>query len=118
MSQKSILIIDDDNDVKESTQVMLMDEGFKVFLACDGKQGVEAYLKNKPDMTFMDLKMPIMDGYEAFFKIKEKDAKAKIAFITGFSTDSTRLSEAKKKDLVDVIRKPVELSTLLKIINK
>ena len=52
---KTILVVDDDNDVKESSQVLLMDEGFDVALACDGRIGIEQFEKNNPDITFLDV---------------------------------------------------------------
>ena len=114
----SILLIDDDADVKESTQVMLMDEGYKVNLACDGMAGVDKYDETRPDMTFLDIKMPGVDGYETFHQIKKLDPKAKVTFVTGFATDADKLLHAQKNDLVDIIQKPVELRDLLKIIKK
>ena len=62
--------------------------------------------------------MPGMDGYDTFFKIKEKDNDAKIAFITGFAVDDPRYENAKHNKLIATIRKPVELKTLIKIIDK
>ena len=114
----TILIADDDTDVKESTQVMLMDYGYKVITACDGKEAVTKYEEAHPDITFLDIKMPVMDGYDAFFRIKEKDPNAKIAFITGFATTDKRYTEAKKNNLLDTIHKPVGIDDLLKVINK
>jgi len=114
----SILLIDDDVDVKESTQVMLMDEGYTVNLACDGMQGIEAYEKTHPEITFLDIKMPGIDGYETFNKIIKIDPKAKVAFITGFATDPDKLTNAQKNDLIATLQKPVELRDLLKIIKK
>jgi len=115
---KTILVIDDDTDIKESTQVMLMNEGYKVEVACNGEIGLESYEKNHPDMTFLDIKMPGIDGFETFAKIKEKDHKSKVVLITGFVTDEEKLAEAKKNGLTDIIKKPFYLTDLLKSINK
>lgn len=114
----SILLIDDDIDVKESTKVMLMDEGFKVDLACDGMVGVEEYEKTCPEITFLDIKMPGIDGYETFNRIKKIDSKAKVVFITGFATDDDKHKEAQENNILTTMRKPVELSDLLKVIKK
>ncbi len=114
----SILLIDDDTDVKESTQVMLMDEGYQVDLACDGMKGVEAYQKIHPEITFLDIKMPGIDGYETFERIIKIDPKAKVAFITGYATEHEKLVAAQKSNLIGTIQKPVELRDLLKFIEK
>ena len=118
MSSKTILIADDDQDVKEAIQVMLMDQGYTVLVASNGKEAVEEYKKNKPDVTFLDIKMPEMDGFDAFFKIREDDPKAKIAFITGFDMDDPRYEEVKKKNLLGILHKPFRLDQLLKILEK
>ena len=51
---------------EESTQVMLMDEGYKVVLVCDGISGVKKYKDTHSEITFLDLKMPGIDGFETF----------------------------------------------------
>lgn len=114
---QKILVIDDDRDVKESTQIMLMDEGYEVSIACDGKQGVEEYKRYKPDITFLDIKMPEMDGYEAFRQIKKADPQAKIAIITGFAIDDERYNKI-KHETIRTIHKPIELKDLLRVIKK
>ena len=113
-----ILVIDDDTDVKEATQVMLMHEGYDVMLACDGKSGIEKYEQFQPDMTFLDIKMPGIDGYDTFAKIKEKYPDAKITFISGFSTDEIKLNEAYDKNLITILTKPFQYTELVKIIKK
>lgn len=97
---------------------MLMDEGFNVELACDGLRGIKAFKKIKPKITFLDIKMPGMDGYETFQKIKKIDPNAKVAFITGFMTDNEKHKSAEENNLVDTIKKPVDLRDLLKVIKK
>jgi len=115
---QTILIADDDTDVKESTQVMLMDYGYKVITACDGKEAVAKYEETHPDITFLDVMMPVMNGFDAFFRIIKKDSNAKIAFITGFPTTDKRYAEAKKNNLLGIIHKPIGIDDLLKVINK
>lgn len=118
MSSKKVLVADDDQDVKESIQVMLMHYGYTVIVASNGKEAVEEYKKNEPDITFLDINMPEMDGYDAFFKIREINPKAKIVFITGFTIEGTRYEEVKKKNLLATLYKPVGLDQLLKILRK
>lgn len=118
MSNKVILIVDDDRDVKESMGLFLEKNGYDVVLACSGKDGVEEYVKSNPDLTLLDIKMSDMDGYDVFFKIHEKDPNAKIVFITGFIADDDRYEQAKKHNLIDTLFKPVDPDFLLKFIKE
>ena len=78
---KTILIVDDDVDLLENTAFMIKGMGHDVFTAQDGDEGVSKYKDVKPDLTFMDIRMPKMDGYDAFFKIKQFDPNAKVVLI-------------------------------------
>ena len=114
---KTILLVDDDLDVLESTQDMLVDKGYDVIPAKNGYEAVARYRVNKPDIVLMDVKMPLMDGYEAFYKIKEYDPKAKVVFITAFSVDDKKYQAAKKQAALGLIRKPFLLEDLEKLID-
>ncbi len=118
MSGKTILIVDDDRDLKESTGLLLEEDGYNVVLACDGRQAVKKYEATKPDLTLMDIVMPGMDGYDAFFKIHEIDPNAKIVLVTGFTIEDDRYEKAKKKNLIDTLYKPVDIDFLLKLIKR
>ena len=116
--RKTILIADDDIDVLEAVQIMLMDENFNVITASNGREAVDRFKTKKIDFTFLDLKMPIMDGYDAFFKIKEIDPTSKVAFITAFTIDDSRYEKALKNNLIDTLYKPVTLEKILKTLNE
>ena len=118
LKNKTILIVDDDLDVKESTGLILATNDYNVVLACGGKEGIEEYTKSNPDLTLMDIRMPDLDGYDAFFKIHEKDPNAKVVFITGFTKDDDKHEQAIKYDLIDTLYKPIEPDFLLKIIKE
>ena len=110
--------MDDDLDVLESTQYMLMNAGYNVIPAKNGLEGVEKYKEVKPDLVFLDIKMPIMDGYDAFFKIKEFDPTAKIAFMTAFAVEDERYQKVKEKTLLELVKKPFSLKDLEQVIEK
>ncbi len=118
IKNKIILIADDDLDVLESTQYMLLDEGYEVITAHDGSEAVDMYKKYNPDIVFLDIRMPILNGYDAFFDIKKYDSDAKIIFITAFSVDSKKAEKAKAMGLPELLRKPIELKQITKIIQK
>lgn len=119
MSQKkTILLVDDDVDLLENTAFMIKGMGHDVFTARDGEEGVSKYKDIKPDLTFMDIRMPKMDGYDSFFKIKQSDPNAKVILITAYNQDEKKYLKAKSMALLDSISKPYSFETLEALINK
>ena len=117
-SQKLIMIADDDSDVLESTQFMLLNEGYNVITGTNGQDAVTKYKEHKPDLVFLDLKMPVMDGYTAFYKIKQHDPNATIIFISSYTLDMQKYEKAKNSTLTDLIDKPFSLEDLVDLIKK
>ncbi len=118
IENKTILIADDDLDVLESTQYMLLDEGYEVITAHNGVEAVDMYKKHNPDIAFLDIRMPLLNGYETFFNIKKHDSNAKIIFITAFSIDNKKTEKAKERGLLDLLHKPIQFEQIIKIIQK
>ncbi|WEG36461.1 response regulator [Amygdalobacter nucleatus] len=89
-----ILIADDDKLVTQGIKTIIeatsqkLDDPIKVIaLAYDGLMAVELYLKHKPDLALMDIRMPAMDGIEAGRKILESDPSARLLYLTTFLED-------------------------------
>jgi len=110
--------VDDDLDVLEATEYMLLNQGYNVIAANSGQDGVEKYKEKKPDIVFLDIKMPIMDGYDVFFKIKEFDPKAKIVLTTAFSVDDERYQRVRDNNLLELLKKPFKLADFDRLIEK
>ncbi len=82
------------------------------FIECsDGKQAVEQYKSNSIDICFMDLTMPIMDGFDAVKLICEYDNNAKIIVISADIQESS-MKRAKEKGALGFIKKPVNIENL------
>jgi len=118
MKSKTILLADDDSDVLESTQYLLMEEGFNVITATNGKQATEQYKEFNPDVVFMDIKMPVLNGYDAFYQIKEFDKNAKIILTSSYAIDDEQFQKAKNNTLSDLLNKPFKLQTMVHMIEK
>lgn len=84
-----ILTVDDHPMLREgiAAVVQLQSDMMLVGEAADGAQAIEAFRKLKPDVTLMDLQMPILDGAAAIGRIREKDSDACIIVLTTFDTD-------------------------------
>ena len=115
-SKKTILLVDDDVDLLENTAYMIKSMGFDVVTAEDGQDAVMKYKDIRPNLTIMDIKMPKMDGFDAFFKIKQFDPDAKVVLITAFSIDEKKHLKAKSMSLIATISKPYSFEHLEEIV--
>jgi len=78
---KSILVIDDNDDVRSIVRTVLSIFGFEVREAADGEKGIQMALAEKPDMIISDVCMPGMDGHHLLRAIRELQATASVPFI-------------------------------------
>ncbi|RYG40704.1 MAG: response regulator [Chitinophagaceae bacterium] len=114
---KTILVIDDNTDIRENIAEILELGGYKVFTAENGKRGVEAALKEKPDLVVCDIMMPELDGYGVLHLVKKNDDTRNIPFI--FLTAKTERGDFRKgmeMGADDYITKPFEEIELLNAI--
>jgi CheY-like chemotaxis protein len=79
---KRILLVDDEPDVIYTIKNILEDNGFEVDTFNDAITALKSYTANFYDLVILDIKMPKMDGLELYTKIREKDPKVKICFLT------------------------------------
>jgi two-component system, OmpR family, alkaline phosphatase synthesis response regulator PhoP len=70
MAQKKILIADDNENIREALTYLLEDEGYKLWLAKDGAEALEKAREVRPDILFLDIMMPEINGYEVCRVIK------------------------------------------------
>lgn len=115
---KNILLADDDVDVLETTQFLLLRAGYNVVVARNGEEAILKYKTATPDIVLLDVKMPKLNGYEAFLRIKKFDPKAKIAFMSAYALDNEQFQNAKKIGILDILEKPVDIEELKKFIDK
>ncbi|MBS1760863.1 MAG: response regulator [Bacteroidetes bacterium] len=111
---KSILVIDDNPDIRENTAEILDLAGYKTFTAENGKKGVDIAVREKPDVIICDIMMPELDGYGVLHLLRKNEATAHIPFI--FLTAKTERSDFRKgmeMGADDYITKPFEDIELL-----
>ncbi len=83
MSAKKILIADDEPEMREELAAILKDEGYEVLQAADGKAALKSIKKNKIDLLLLDLKMPVMTGFEVLKELNAKKIRMKTIVLTG-----------------------------------
>ncbi len=111
---KSVLVIDDNPDIRENTAEILELAGYKTFTAENGKRGVEVALKEKPDVIVCDIMMPELDGYGVLHLLRKNEETENIPFV--FLTAKTERSDLRKgmeMGADDYITKPFEDIELL-----
>lgn len=118
MQQKKILIVDDDKDLVETYSELISNLGYHTLMAFDGEEAITRFSQEKPSLVLMDVRMPKLDGYEAFFKIKYIDPKAKVILITGNEVDDEKYVQAKKISLILLVTKPISMNFLNELITR
>ncbi|MDH5445607.1 MAG: fused response regulator/phosphatase [Gammaproteobacteria bacterium] len=108
-----VLIVDDEQANRLILQAMLKKGNHEVIEACDGKQAVELFDENRPDLVLMDVMMPVMDGYEATQIIKEKSSTefVPVIFLTAI-TDEDALVKCIESGGDDFLTKPYNRTIL------
>jgi DNA-binding response OmpR family regulator len=81
MTGGKVLVVDDEDDIRELCRVNLEFEGFDVVDAANGPAALEQAARSQPDVIFLDLMMPKMDGWEVLRRLKEDDATAHIPVV-------------------------------------
>lgn len=108
----TVLIVDDEEMIRDTLKDILENEGFKTEEARDGKEALNLINKRKYDCVLLDIKMPGMDGMEVLGKIMEIKPGLPVVMITGHGNEETAF-EAAKKGAYDFITKPPDLNRLL-----
>jgi two-component system, NtrC family, nitrogen regulation response regulator NtrX len=101
-----ILVIDDEAEIRRSVRMILEYEGYDVLEASSGPEGVALAEREAPDLVFLDVKMPGMDGLEALQRIRAANEALPVVIISGHGTVSTAV-EATKAGAFDFVEKPL-----------
>jgi two-component system NtrC family sensor kinase len=101
-----LLLIDDEPDILRVLGISLKADGYEVFPALNGVEGLKAFKREKPPIVITDIKMPGMDGIEVLEKIKALDPDTEVIIITGHG-DIDNAIESLKHGASDFINKPV-----------
>lgn len=112
-----ILVIDDEDSVREILTKMLRAKGHQVMVASNGEEGIEQFKNGKFDLVFTDLGMPKISGWEVGKTLKGMDPKVPVAMITGWGMEVNR--EKMSENGIDlVVCKPFEFDQVIQLVSE
>jgi two-component system, chemotaxis family, chemotaxis protein CheY len=114
MAAERILIVDDDESIRQIVRICLTDEGYEVFEAPNGQVALNTLDQFTPDLILLDLRMPVMDGWE-FAKRYEKMPGPRapvVAFVAALNAEQ----DCADLDAAGILAKPFDLDDLLKAV--
>lgn len=114
---RSILLLDDDAEIRMALRDFLMDEGFVVHTARDGQHGLHLLEKiDVPDLILLDYKMPVMDGKQFLTMMRSVPRVQSIPVV--ILSAATREWSGAHLEVEEVLSKPVDLEVLLKTVTR
>lgn len=118
LSDKTILIVEDESSNYLLLEKLLKLENANTIWARNGEESIEKFKENENiDLILMDLKMPVMDGYEATRQIKQLSENIPIIALTAY-TESESIEKAKSKGFDDYLEKPIKRAELFERIGE
>ena len=110
-----LLVVDDDEGMAATLRDVLGASGYGVEVAHSGFEAVDRVREHKPDGILMDIRMPGMNGVETFRETRTLSPESFVIFMTAFS-ESALVEDARREGAVDVVAKPLDLESLLRLI--
>ncbi|MBI3788072.1 MAG: sigma-54-dependent Fis family transcriptional regulator [Ignavibacteriales bacterium] len=111
MVKAKVLVVDDDNTILYAFRELLRKEGFKYVVATNGEEALKKISQERPDLIFMDITMPAMDGLEVLKRMQEQKNRTPVIIITGFGTMQTAI-KAIQLGAFDYLTKPLDVSKI------
>jgi UDP-3-O-acyl N-acetylglucosamine deacetylase len=110
--QKTILVVDDEDGVRDSVREVLSDEGYRVLDTADGARVLDIIREERPELVLLDIWMPQVDGIGLLKEIKSHEPEINVVMVSGHGNIHTAVT-ATKYGAFDFIEKPVSLDGLL-----
>ncbi|OPX37477.1 MAG: Fis family transcriptional regulator [Desulfobacteraceae bacterium 4484_190.2] len=113
----TILIIDDDDQLRKSFEKLLAEEGYNVITASSGEAGLKMVSYDPPDLVILDMRLPGMNGFDTFKAIHQIEPRLPVIIMTAYGTTETAI-DATKMGAFDYILKPFEVPDMLLVIKE
>jgi CheY-like chemotaxis protein len=118
-ARKKILVVDDEPDVTFTIKVILTSNGYQVDAFEDAEEALANFKNQAYFLAFLDIKMPKMNGFDLYMKLREIDREIKVCFLTALGEFDDYYKQYRKEDVAPVwgirhiVRKPIDNSKLL-----
>ena len=109
--KNKILLVDDEEDIRDVLGITLSDMGYQVLTAANGKTAWETFVAERPPIVLTDIKMPLMDGIDLLKRIKHQNPEAEVIMITGHGDMDLAIKSLKHR-ATDFITKPINIDAL------
>lgn len=116
-NEKTILVVDDEEGIRETVREVLADEGYRVIGASGASMAMDLICKERPHLVLLDIWMPDVDGIGFLKEIKEQDPDIRVIMISGHGNIHTAVT-ATKLGAFDFIEKPLSLDVLLETVRR
>ena len=113
----TILVVDDESEIRSSLRGVLSDEGLRVVEAPDGRRALDLVRVERPELVLLDVWMPELDGIELLRELREEPAQPEVIMIAGHGNVETAV-QATKLGAFDFIEKPFSIEALLRVVNR
>ena len=114
-SRATVMVVEDDHDIRVSVRALLEDEGFRVVTVTDGKSALDLLERTpqKPSLIILDLMLPVMDGWHFAARLRARPQLADIPIVIMSAYEDPPPPEG----VVGFIRKPIDADALLKLVS-
>jgi len=113
----TVLVVDDEGDIRASLRGVLSDEGLRVIEAEDGRGALSLVRSERPDLVLLDVWMPEVDGIELLRRLQEEPERPQVIMISGHGNIETAV-QATKLGAFDFIEKPFSIDALLSVVGR
>ena len=111
-----VLVIDDNQDIRELMAVALQGEGYSVEQAADGEKGIECQSARPADIVITDIRMPNQNGYDMIAWLREQHPQVKVIATTGGASSEMYLFAAREMGADALLPKPFNVDQLLRAV--
>jgi two-component system response regulator AtoC len=116
-NKHSVLVVDDEADIRSALSSELVNHGYQVLSASDGKEAITTLAGKRIDVVLLDINMPKADGFEVLEFIKDKSPRSKVIMLSAFA-DLNNVFKSKQLEAKDFIPKPYSLDDVLTAIKR
>jgi len=118
-SQETILIVEDEDNLRDLLRMILEENGLKVLVAADGEEAIEIFTTHQDEigLVLSDIGLPRLGGWEAFLKMREIKPELKGILASGFSSADVR-SQIIKSGVMEFVQKPYNSLQIIEIVYK